>query len=132
MSRYLLDTGIVLRHLRGQRRVVNLLRGLASRDRLSIATITRLEVHTGMREEERYATQKLLSRFLTYELDADIADRSGDFIRRARAAGQFVSIPDAIIAATAVQHNLTLVTLNQKNFAMFSGISIYPLEVNQD
>lgn len=130
MSRYLLDTGIVVRHLRGNRRIVALLRGLGRTDRLGITAVTRLEIHVGMHEEERYATQKLLSRFITYDLTAEVADRAGDFMRTSRRGGQVVSIPDAIIAATAVQHNLTLVTLNQKDFAAFSGLSLYPLETN--
>ncbi len=130
MSRYLLDTGIVVRHLRGNRRIVALLRGLGRTDRLGITAVTRLEIHVGMHEEERYATQKLLSRFVTYDLTGEVADRAGDFMRISRSGGQIVSIPDAIIAATAVQHKLTLVTLNQKDFAAFSGLSLFPLETN--
>ncbi|HRQ41717.1 MAG TPA: type II toxin-antitoxin system VapC family toxin [Chloroflexota bacterium] len=127
MSRYLLDTGIVLRHLRGNRRVVNLLRQLGRTERLSISVITRLEVYAGMHENERQTTQKLLSRFLTYNLDATIADRSGEFVRQMRSREQALSMPDAIIAATAVQHHLTLITLNQKDFAGTPGLSLYPL-----
>ena len=41
MTRYLLDTGLVLRHLRGQRRVVTFLRDLSKLERLSIATVAR-------------------------------------------------------------------------------------------
>ncbi len=130
MSRYLLDTGIVVRHLRGNRRIVALLLGLGRTDRLGITAVTRLEIHVGMHEEERYATQKLLSRFVTYDLTGEVADRAGDFMRISRSGGQIVSIPDAIIAATAVQHKLTLVTLNQKEFAAFSGLSLFPLETN--
>ena len=65
MSHYLLDTDLVLRHLRGQRRAVRLLNGLGKIGRLSVSTITRLEVHVGMRPDEKYATTKLLSRFIT-------------------------------------------------------------------
>lgn len=102
MSRYLLDTGIVVRHLRGNRRIVALLRGLGCTDRLGITAVTRLEIHVGMHEDERYATQKLLSRFVTYDLTAEVVDRAGDFMRTSRRGGQVVSILDAIIAATAV------------------------------
>ena len=69
MSDYLLDTGIVIRHLRGQRRFVQLLRGFGVLGRLSVATVTRPEIHAGMSPEEKYATQKLLSRFATFDMD---------------------------------------------------------------
>lgn len=128
MAKYLLDTGLVLRQLRGHRRTVQFLRDLGGLGRLSIATVTRLEVHAGMRPTERYATQKLLSGMMTYDIDWEVADRAGDLIAASRSAGTVLSVSDAIIAATAIQHNLSLVTLNGAHFAHVSGLSLYPLD----
>lgn len=128
MATYLLDTGLVLRHLRGQRRTVQLLRGLGKESRLAIASVTRLEVHAGMQPEERGATQKLLARLVTIDLDRETADRAGDMIADGRRAGQTLSVPDAIIAATAVGQQLTLVTLNQRDFRRIPGLSLYQLD----
>jgi tRNA(fMet)-specific endonuclease VapC len=124
---YLLDTGLVLRHLRGRRRVVRLLGGLGKMGRLSVSAITRLEVHAGMREDERYATNKLLSRFVTYDLDRELADRAGDLIRQGRERRAALGVPDAIIAATALANGLTLVTLNPAGFEGIPGLSLAPL-----
>jgi tRNA(fMet)-specific endonuclease VapC len=124
MPNYLLDTGIVIRHLRGQRRIVQLLRGFGALGRLSVATVTRLEIHTGMFPDEKYATQKLLSRFVTYDMDRDIADRAGDYVHENSQRGNVLSVPDVIIAATAVKHGLTLVTLNRGDFEGIPGLSL--------
>jgi predicted nucleic acid-binding protein len=128
MAGYLLDTGVVLRHLRGQRRVVSLLRALSKEGRLSIATVTRLEVHAGMKPDERYATQKFLSRLADHNLDRAIADKAGDLIAASTKSGRLLGVPDAIIAATAIAANLTLVTLNPSDFKSITGLSLYGLD----
>jgi predicted nucleic acid-binding protein len=124
---YLLDTGLVLRHLRGQRRTVRLLSGLGKIGRLSVSAVTRLEVHAGMRPDEQYATSKLLSRFITYDLNRELADRAGDLIRQTRNRRVALDVPDAIIAATALANGLTLVTLNPTDFEGIPGLSLAPL-----
>jgi len=126
MAHYLLDTGIVIRHLRGEGQTVALLRELGKRKRLAISSITRVEIHAGMHPDEAYATQKLLNRFVTIDVDRTIADRAGDFIRKYREQNHKITVPDAIIGSTAIIHRLTLVTLNEKDFPM-PGLSIFPI-----
>lgn len=127
MSRLLLDTGPVILHLRGHQRTVQLIRGLSPGNRLAISAVTRLEVRARMLPAERFVTQKLLSRFVCYDFDRDIADRAGDLLNSLRQQNITVAVPDMMIAATALVHNLTLVTLNRAHFAVVPGLSIYPL-----
>lgn len=130
VATYLLDTGLVLRHLRGQQRTVQLLRSLGKVGRLAIASVTRLEVHAGMQTDERYVTQKLLQRLATIDLDRAVADRAGDMIAAQMRMGRVLSVPDAIIAATALEHGLTLVTLNVGDFQHIGGLSLYPIDAH--
>ena len=125
-ARYLLDTGLLIRYIRGEQDTVRLLRVLTKRERVAISVVTRIEVRAGMREHERYRTQKLLSRVRTCDVTKEIADRTGDWLREYRQRGQTLALPDAIIAATALQHRLTLITLNPKDFP-FRSLSLYPL-----
>lgn len=76
-------------------------------------------------QEERYATSKLLARLATIDLDREIAGRAGDLIAGGKKTGQVLSVPDAIIAATAIGHSLTLVTLNRRDFQHVAGLSLY-------
>jgi predicted nucleic acid-binding protein len=95
--------------------------------RLSVSAITRLEVHAGMQPDERYATNKLLSRFITHDMNRELANRAGDLIRESQERRVSLGVPDAIIAATALTHGLALVTLNPADFEGISGLSLVPM-----
>lgn len=127
MTKYLLDSGLVIRHLRGHKAAVQFLRSLGKAERLSISVVTRLEVRAGMLPEEQYVTHKLLSRFVTLDLDGSVADLAGDLVRDGRNRGAGLSIPDAVIAATAIVHGQSLVTYNRVHFQGIPGLSLYPL-----
>jgi predicted nucleic acid-binding protein len=128
MNRLLLDTGVVLRHLRGHQPTVQILRTVGKQERLGVAVITRVEIHAGMHADEKHVTQKLLGRFITFDLDRTIADLAGDLVATRRRAGHSLGVPDAIIAATAMAHRLTLLTYNRRHFATIQGLSLYPLD----
>lgn len=122
----LVDTGPVLRQLRSHQPTIRLLRELGRREHLGISAITRLEVHAGMYRDERYATQKILSRFVTFDIDSDIADLAGDLMARSRTRS-VLALPDAVIAATALLKGLTLITYNVAHFSPINGLSLYSL-----
>ena len=44
-----------------------------------------------MKPDERYATQKLLSRLAVYDLDREIADKAGDLIAASMKSGGFLA-----------------------------------------
>lgn len=128
MAGYLFDTGIIIRHLRGRKPVVRLVRSLGRSERVAVATMTRLEVIAGMHDGERHTTQRLLSRFINLPLNAQIADRAGELVRRTPHNDRRLTVPDAVIAATALVHGLTLVTLNTNDFERIAGLSLYALD----
>ena len=112
MSKVLVDTGPIIQALRQHKPTVQLLRGLASRDHIVISIITRLEIYAGMQNEERYATQKFLSRFIAYDLNRSIAERAGTLIATYHRIGYTLGVSDAIIAATAINYQIPLLTFN--------------------
>lgn len=118
MPDYLLDSCVLVRHLRGHQPTTDLLVALALEGQVGIATISRTEVIEGMHEHERETTMRLLDSLSPYPLDAAVADLAGEYIRRYRAQGTTLDTPDAIIGATAVHHGLLLVTYNPKHFPM--------------
>jgi predicted nucleic acid-binding protein len=118
MADYLLDTGILIRHLRNRPGYRELMYRLAQEGRLYIASFTRLEIVRGMRDHEREATFALLDALRTHPLDAPTADLAGEMIRTWQRKGITLSGPDAVIAASAIRCGAVLVTTNLRHFPM--------------
>jgi toxin FitB len=110
----LIDTDIFIDHLRG---AVALKPG---RHRLHYSVITRAELFAGSTVTNLSA--QLLAPFKELAIDRAIAERGG---RVAREFG--IRLPDALIAATALEHQLGLVTRNVKHFQTVRGLRIRAL-----
>ena len=118
MNDYLLDTNILIQCFRKATGFLDLLASLASDDVLYISVVTRLEVIRGMQEREREATYRLLDSFETIPVSLEIADKAWELVRVWRKQGTILEDMDALIAATALQYGLALVTTNAKHFPM--------------
>ena len=118
MSDHLLDTNILIRYLRKTSGYRDLLRTIGSKGWTYISVMTRLEIVRGMQERERKETFDLLDSLETMPMTVEVADMAGELIRSWRARGIILGDADAIIAASALQEGLALVTTNAKHFPM--------------
>lgn len=118
MTNYLLDTNILIFRLRGHPQVEHLLNQLSPDGDWYIASIIRTEILAGMRPHEEKVTLHLLNSLISLPIDNAIADRAGRWLYQYARQGITLAFPDAIIAATALEHTLTLVTTNAKHFPM--------------
>ena len=118
MSDHLLDTSILIRYLRKTSGYRDLLRITGSKGWTYISVMTRLEITRGMQERELKETIDLLDSLETIPMTIEIADMAGELIRSWRSRGINLGDADAIIAASALQVGLALVTTNGKHFPM--------------
>lgn len=111
VSELLFDTDVFVDHIRGRRRLRPDTTGWYS-------IITRSELFAGRREEEAAVTA-LLRGHVEIPVDRVIAERAGRLRREAR-----LDLMDALIAATALEHGLQLMTRNARDFAKISGLRL--------
>lgn len=104
MARILLDSDVLVDHLRGKRPLV------PGQDELHVSAVTRAELFSGRGAEER-RIRRLLEPMTDIPVDTAIAERAG---RLRRGTGR--RLRDALVAATALEHRLTLVTRNTRDF----------------
>ncbi len=110
----LVDSDILIDHLRGYRSIGK--RGITA---WAYSVITRAELFGGTDREDR--VQRLLSGGVEVDVTRPIAERAG-IVKHACG----VALPDALIAATALLHDLVLVTRNLKHFEGIPGLIVQP------
>lgn len=119
-----IDTSILIDHLRGDQRARDLLgRATGSRiERVTASVLTKVEVLAGMRSNERRATHHLLSLLEWIPVDDTLAQRAGELANRYLRSHPGVDPVDFVIAATVEKLGAELLTRNRKHFPMFDGL----------
>jgi Predicted nucleic acid-binding protein, contains PIN domain len=123
---YLVDTN-VLSELRNRKADANVVAWMQARPRqsLHLSVLSLGEIRKGIERVADPAFRQALTDWLEVELpnyfvgrllgiDEQVADRWG---RVQAGAGRSLPVIDGLLAATALQHDLTLVTRNIKDFA---------------
>lgn len=118
----LVDTSVLVDVLRGDAAAAAALLAARRAGLLHASEVTRLEILVGMRPREEQATERLLAELVWHPLDADVARRGGELGRRWRRSHSGIDGADLAIAATALLHDLQLLTRNVKHFPMFAGL----------
>jgi predicted nucleic acid-binding protein len=132
VTRYLIDTSYVVDVLNAHEPEASTLRQLA-REGIAISLITYGELYEGAyyarhRDEALAGLQELLHATALLPLTTSIIERfailRGGLPRQVR---QQVGDMDLLIAATALEHSLVLVTNNLRDFQLVPGLVLYEL-----
>jgi len=107
----LVNIDVFIDHIRGAKRIK------VRRDRLHYSVITRAELLAGTSASE--VIPQLLEPFRELVVDRAVAERAG---RIRHEAG--VRLPDALVAATAVEHGMSLATRNRRGFEAVRGLRL--------
>jgi predicted nucleic acid-binding protein len=114
LAELLVDTDVCIDHLVGAKRLP---RGAG---RLAYSVITRAELLAGSDSEDEANVRRLLAGMDEISVDRRVADRAGHLRRQLPR----LCMPDALIAATALVHSLTLHTKNVRDFKSVTGLRV--------
>ena len=122
MKLFLLDTCILIDYLRGKKGAVDFLESLDRPPAISVLTIS--ELFDGVRnEKEQIIIRDLIASLEVFEFN-DVVAESGGLLRQKFYKSHGTGILDALLAATALENDLTLVTLNIKHFPMLDNVLV--------
>jgi predicted nucleic acid-binding protein len=105
----------------------------ADEDRIFLSVVSLAELRYGVERMAAGRRRSRLEQWLQHELplrfegrilpvDANVAEAWGRTVSRAEAAGRPIGAMDALLAATAETHQLTLVTRNVSHFPLLKTV----------
>jgi hypothetical protein len=118
----LVDSDVLIAHLRGVAVARDWLVGVRNDGPLAISAVSIVELIGSMRTVERREVWRLLASFRVEPATEMVARRAGDMMRRYRRSHNRIGLGDYLIAATADVQGLELATLNVRHFPMFEGL----------
>lgn len=126
---YLLDTDWIIQPLGNRQPAAQTLRQLAG-GRVFVSTITLGEVYEGAfasanPEAHLSIFRHFLSAYTVLVPNDPIMERFAELRAYLRRRGQLIPDFDLLIAATAFQHNLTLLTINRRDFERIPDLVLY-------
>lgn len=115
----LLDSTVLIDLLRERRRRADGLDALLDEGyELTTSAINVGEVYSGLRPAEEARASTLLDYVVVLPVTTEIARSAGQLRYRWARQGRTLGMSDMIVAATALEYNLTLMTDNRKDFPM--------------
>ncbi len=126
-ERLLIDTSILIDHLRKTQKDKTIFYQLTFQYDYLISAITEFEFSIGSTAQNRQFTEELLTRLPVLPFDSACVKTASKIYRDLKTTNQLISLPDIFIAATAITNDLQLLTLNSKHFERVEDLKLYTL-----
>lgn len=120
MNNYLVDTTVIIDHLRGSRKAAVFLEEF--NPQISIVTIAEL-IQGAQNKQEQASSIKLCENFQTLTLNGKISSIAIELMKKFYLP-HGIRLLDALIAATALENKLVLITNNLKHFRFIKGLEV--------
>lgn len=112
-----LDTSVLIDYFRKKNKSNSyLFKLLDTHSNFAITSITAFEILRGSTESQVSFWTELFKNFEIYEFDFESAKLASEIDQRLKKKGRQLAIPDLFIASIAIKHDVSLATLNKKDF----------------
>lgn len=127
MATFLLDTSVIIDAINNKKGRRQFLRDLIyAGNTLACCAINVTEIYAGIRPNEQQNTAAFLTSLDYYPITFPAARLAGELKRDFGKKGTTLTVTDAVIAAVALHHQLSVITDNTKDFPM-KELVLYPL-----
>lgn len=120
----LCDTNILIEFYKNNQQITAVLRDVGPAN-IAISAVTAAELYYGaLNKQELHQIKTHLALLHTYPVTLPISNRFLELMET-YVLSHKLSLPDALIAATALTHNVELYTLNLKDFHFISDLKLF-------
>jgi len=125
-----LDTSVLIDNLRAKKQTVEFIRKLEdSGIPLSTTTVNSFELYYGVyrskrREKNLAATRAILTRLVILDLTDESSNEAGRILATLEEKGNLIGFRDALVAAIAMTHKMTLATRDTEHFSRVPDLKI--------
>jgi len=122
----LVDTSVIIDHLKAIKKDSTLLYKLDEKYSLCISSIVSFELYCGAIDNSKKLSEieKLTGHFKLYDFGDRISRKSAEIYLDLKSKGRSVDTNDIFIAATALINNISLCTLNTKHFESIENLKL--------
>lgn len=119
---YLLDTNLIIEAVSGSEKAVEALKVAVDSEWVGYSAITRLELfgYPKLSAEEEKALSTVIAELAEVAVSSRTIDEAIQLRKHTR-----IKVPDAIIAATAIEYKATLVTRNEDDFKNIQRLAVH-------
>ena len=126
----LVDSDLLIDLAHEDRVVEKYLHTIEKTFRLSISAITKMEILVGCWSKvEQKDTLQFLARFPVFEVQPNISRKATELVLQYNLSHNLL-IPDALIAATAIEEEIPLASKNQRDFKFIKELTLLPFSAD--
>jgi len=97
-------------------------------ENIAVSDVVKAELFFGAKDKnELQGITKSIKTFCILNIQPEISRMAVDFVE-SYCLSQKLALPDALIAATAIYHNIELFTLNTKDFKFIPNLKLYQIQ----
>lgn len=124
-NRILIDTSIIIDHLRKVHKDRSVLYKMIGTYDLYTSTVVEFELFVGATDSaKRKDINKILKQCTILPFTSKIAQQAATTYQQLKRKNTVIEIRDVFIASTAIVHDLPLITFNTKHFSRIDGLQL--------
>ena len=125
IRRMVVDTGIFIDYLRARDKSKTILQDLPDNVELYISSITLYELYMGATSAQKWVDVKTLTEDIpVLPFTKTIAEKAAIVYQELKKENKIIEFRDIFIAATALVHDLPILTRNKKHFTRVDGLKL--------